>query len=191
MKEKLGTVWGLIKHYKKILIALLVVIVAVIVVVNVLAIKQRKYEEKVEGIIRALSKESKMKQLIEDGTIDLKGAVAWQNAMDNYDVKMDDFEKELKKVKKDDDSIDDMKEGLIEFAKNGEGSRYKIRNIEKLKKNSKNRKVSIAEIELEDFTCAIVFYNGKIIDVINNDSYKVEDNGEVTNIFSVFRSAYK
>lgn len=134
--------------------------------------KPRDYEDKVKTSVKALYSESKMEKALKD-VIDIKGAVAWQEA--NHNAK--DFNKEYKKVKSSDDDVDEMKEALMEYAVDNEryyGSNYSknevtLKKIKAPKKSKENGKIYTVDAEWDGTNLTFVFYKGKIIDIQETD----------------------
>ncbi|MGN1330887.1 MAG: hypothetical protein ACI4VN_06135 [Clostridia bacterium] len=128
---------------------------------------------------KALSSESKMKDLIEDKVIDLRGAAAWLEA----DQDADDMNKEYKNMKKDADEVEEMEEALVKWAENNESLKisYTIKSIKEPKKSEKNSKIYTVSATLvpeysssyasnSEYSIKITFYKGKIVDVMYKDS---------------------
>ena len=128
---------------------------------------------------KALSSESKMKDLIEDKVVDLRGAAAWLEA----DQDADDMNKEYKNMKKDADEVEEMEEALVKWAENNESSKisYTIKCIKEPKKSEKNSKIYTVSATLvpeysssyasnSEYSIKITFYKGKIVDVMYKDS---------------------
>lgn len=160
-----------IKENKKIAIgvlAVLLVIILIVIIANASNGKPSKYEDKIKTVVKALNSESKMKSAIKD-VIDVKGAAAWQEA----DQESEDFNKEYKKLKKDDDEVEDMEKALKEYAKNA-SEEYKVKSIKEPKRDSKNKKIWTVTATLEEdgdeAQVKFVFYKGKVIDVIHKSS---------------------
>lgn len=177
MKEKLIGLMGVLKDKNviKAIVAIVAVIVILVVLFNtVFSAKPKKYEEKIKNFTKALSSESKMKDLIKDKVIDLKGAAAWAEAEQDAE----DFKKEYKNLKKDDDEVSDMEDGLKKFAEKCEDSdvSYKVKSIKKPEKSDKNGKIYMVSATLvnektdSEDKVKFVFYNGKLIDLYFKDS---------------------
>lgn len=173
MKEK---VMELLKNKKIVggVIAAVVLLIVVILLVNIIfSSKPKKHEDKVKDVIKALYSEDKMKEAIDDKLIDVKGAAAWMEA----DQESEDFKKEYKKLKKNADEIEDMEEGLKEYAKKSDSysSDYKVKNIKEPKKDKDNKKIYTVTATLvsgdsdNGRQIKVVFYKGKVIDVILKD----------------------
>lgn len=177
MKEKLLGLLDIIKNNKKNLIKVAVALVVVIIVIAVLSTifsaKPKKYEEKIKTFTKALSSESKMKDVIEK-YVDLRGAAAFQEA----DLDYKDLKKEYKKMKKDADEVDDMEKALKAYAKESEDSdlSVSVSKIGKPKQNSKNKKIYTVSAtmslkssygSISDQSVRFVFYKGKIIDILS------------------------
>lgn len=183
VKEKILGVFGFLKQNKKIVKIAIVVVIAIIVLVIlanvVFSAKPKKYEDKIKDLAKALSSESKMKDLIEDKVIDLRGAAAWLEA----DQDADDMNKEYKNMKKDADEVEEMEEALVKWAENNESSKisYTIKSIKEPKKSEKNSKIYTVSATLvpeysssyasnSEYSIKITFYKGKIVDVMYKDS---------------------
>lgn len=183
VKEKILGFFGFLKQNKKIVKIAIVVVIAIIVLVIlanvVFSAKPKKYEDKIKDLAKALSSESKMKDLIEDKVIDLRGAAAWLEA----DQDADDMNKEYKNMKKDADEVEEMEEALVKWAENNESSKisYTIKSIKEPKKSEKNSKIYTVSATLvpeysssyasdSEYSIKITFYKGKIVDVMYKDS---------------------
>ena len=183
VKEKILGVFGFLKQNKKIVKIAIVVVIAIIVLAIlanvVFSAKPKKYEDKIKDLAKALSSESKMKDLIEDKVVDLKGAAAWLEA----DQDADDMNKEYKNMKKDADEVEEMEEALVKWAENNESSKisYTIKSIKEPKKSEKNSKIYTVSATLvpeysssyasnSEYSIKITFYKGKIVDVMYKDS---------------------
>lgn len=183
VKEKILGVFGFLKQNKKIVKIAIVVVIAIIVLAIlanvVFSAKPKKYEDKIKDLAKALSSESKMKDLIEDKVIDLRGAAAWLEA----DQDADDMNKEYKNMKKDADEVEEMEEALVKWAENNESSKisYTIKSIKEPKKSEKNSKIYTVSATLvpeysssyasnSEYSIKITFYKGKIVDVMYKDS---------------------
>ena len=183
VKEKILGVFGFLKQNKKIVKIAIVVVIAIIVLAIlanvVFSAKPKKYEDKIKDLAKALSSESKMKDLIEDKVIDLRGAAAWLEA----DQDADDMNKEYKNMKKDADELEEMEEALVKWAENNESSKisYTIKSIKEPKKSEKNSKIYTVSATLvpeysssyasdSEYSIKITFYKGKIVDVMYKDS---------------------
>lgn len=183
VKEKILGFFGFLKQNKKIVKIAIVVVIAIIVLVIlanvVFSAKPKKYEDKIKDLAKALSSESKMKDLIEDKVIDLRGAAAWLEA----DQDADDMNKEYKNMKKDADELEEMEEALVKWAENNESSKisYTIKSIKEPKKSEKNSKIYTVSATLvpeysssyasdSEYSIKITFYKGKIVDVMYKDS---------------------
>lgn len=171
----------------KIIIIVAVCAVALIAVIAILLMvlsgKPSRYEDKMRDVAKAFYNESKMKNVIEDGIIDLRAAAAWaetiDDSMEGIDVEeqIEDFKKELKETKKDDKSVEELENALLDYAKLREDGETKMRvkDIKKPKQSKKDRRIwtvdATHEYEFEwdgevmESKVRYVFYNGKIIDV--------------------------
>lgn len=167
----------------KIIVAIVVAIIVgtgVIIAINISNREPSDYEEKIEKMGKAFSDKSEMEEVIEDGTIDLPVATAWQEIVGDYDetVKIDNLKNELKKIKTDDKRMKELKEALIEYAEEEEEEEYKIKvtNIRKPKQNEKNKKIWTVKATLNDYDYVFIFYKDNIIDV--GDDFE-EKNGDM------------
>ena len=193
MKEKMKKIPEIIKKHKVVCIILVIAIIAVIVLANILNTKPSKYEKKVKAMVKAMSSKSKMSDLIDDGTIDLRAATAWINAIDDDGIKNSDFKEELKETKKNDSDITELKKALKDYAKGEEGEKLKVESIEKPEQNKKNKKIWTVKVNCKynddyDGTFTVIFYNGKIIDLAD-DEVEYDDDGNIEYIDSFFKRA--
>lgn len=193
MKEKMKKIPEIIKKHKVVCIILVIAIIAVIVLANILNTKPSKYEKKVTAMVKAMSSKSKMSDLIDDGTIDLRAATAWINAIDDDGIKNSDFKEELKETKKNDSDITELKKALKDYAKGEEGEKLKVESIEKPWQNKKNKKIWTVKVNCKynddyDGTFTVIFYNGKIID-LTDDEVEYDDDGNIEYIDSCFKRA--
>lgn len=193
MKEKMKKIPEIIKKHKVVCIILVIAIIAVIVLANILNTKPSKYEKKVKAMVKAMSSKSKMSDLIDDGTIDLRAATAWINAIDDDGIKNSDFKEELKETKKNDSDITELKKALKDYAKGEEGEKLKVESIEKPGQNKKNKKIWTVKVNCKynddyDGTFTVIFYNGKIIDLAD-DEVEYDDDGNIEYIDSFFKRA--
>lgn len=191
MIEKMKKIPEIIKKHKVVCIVLVIAIIAVIVLANILNTKPSKYEKKVTAMVKAISSKSKMSDLIDDGTIDLRAATAWINAIDDDGIKNSDFKEELKETKKNDSDITELKKALKDYAKGQEGEKIKVESIEKPEQNKKNKKIWTVKVNCKynddyDGTFTVIFYNGKIIDLID-DEVEYDDDGNIEYIDSLFK----
>ena len=170
MKEKCLNFIAVALKHKKILLGLLAFIIAILIIFYVvLGGKPKKYKDKIEAFADSQYSEVGMNNLIKDGTIDLKAAVAWQNA--NHDPGK--FKKEYKKIKNNSDTTL-LEKAILEYARESEGYEAdKVYNIEKPKKDKKYGKIYTVFANLGNEECYFVFYKNKIIDVMI-------DNGETS-----------
>lgn len=189
MKDKLIGILGMLKDNKKNLIkvgvAIVVVILLIVILSAIFSAKPRKYEDKIKDFTKALTSESKMKDLLEKGKIvDLRAAAAFQEA----DLDYEDLNKEYKSMKKGADEVDDLEKALKAYAEDNEDYKVSVSKIGKPKQNKKNKKVYTvsATLKLEssygstdDQSVKFVFYKGKLIDVLvkgySSDSSMFED----------------
>ena len=146
-----------------------------------------------KAMVKAMSSKSKMSDLIDDGTIDLRAATAWINAIDDDGIKNSDFKEELKETKKNDSDITELKKALKDYAKGEEGEKLKVESIEKPGQNKKNKKIWTVKVNCKynddyDGTFTVIFYNGKIIDLAD-DEVEYDDDGNIEYIDSFFKRA--
>lgn len=179
MKEKFASLLVWIKEHQKVVIPVAIAVLVLLVIMIVMALAGRgpsKYEDKVKEMTKALYSEDKMKSAISK-IIDVRAAAAWQEA----ECKSKNFNKEYKKMKKNADEVDDLKDALKEMA-TGYGDddiKFKVSNIKKPKQDSKNKKIYTVSATLEEvyddssyndkMKVKFVFYGNKIIDILDED----------------------
>ena len=190
MKKLFFNMWAWLWKHKRTAVGVIIALVVIVVVGNLLGgSKPKNYEDATKTVLKAMcSKDaaSKMEKAL-DKYIDLRGAVAWQNA--NHTAKK--MNKEYGKVKKDSDDIDDMKNALKEYAQDHQDTQIEIKNIEKPVKSKKNGKVYTVRATIvykDDFFgdyesyFTIIFYKGKVVDIM--------EGGENESMFQYMRELY-
>lgn len=184
MKKLFFNMWAWLWKHKRTAVGVIIALVVIVVVGNLLGgSKPKNYEDAVKTVLKGMGSKSSVEKMDKalEKYIDLRGAVAWQNA--GHDSKK--LNKEYRKVKKDSDDVDDMKEALELYAEDEQDDEgIEVKNIKKPVKSKKNSKVYTvrATIVYNDSYLGdwendykVVFYKGKIIDVLECEDEDYEE----------------
>lgn len=184
MKEKVAGLLAKVLKPKRIIVGVIAALVVLVFVGNLIGgSKPKNYEDAVKTVLKGMGSKSSVEKMDKalEKYIDLKGAVAWQNA--GHDPKK--LDKEYRNVKKDSDDVDDMKEVLELYAEDEQDDEgIEVKNIKKPVKSKKNGKVYTVQATVvyndsylgdweNDFK--VVFYKGKIIDVLECEDEDSEE----------------
>ncbi len=186
MKEKFVNLIKKMGNHKKIIIIFSIVAIVVIIVTVTFFMtvgrEPSKYEEKINKMADALCSENEMNNVIEN-YIDLKAAMAWQQA----EQKADKFKKEYNNIDEKNVQLDKLSDALKKYAYQNEiiYKSIKTSNIQKPEKNKSNSKIYTVALTLkyeplneysylEDSTTKqnvkVIFFNNKIIDILDERS---------------------